>query len=63
MARVRIDAGGRSFLPICQDCGWRGLPGTTRGEALQEARHHERRAHPGDRDVAGKLAHHARRHA
>lgn len=52
--RVRVDVGGGTFLPICP-CGWRGLPGTTRSESLREARRHEQRAHPGDRDVLQQL--------
>lgn len=60
--RVRVDGGGRTFLPICA-CGWRGLPGITHGEALREARTHERRAHPGDDQAAQALAKHRSRHA
>lgn len=52
--RVRIDVGGGTWLPLCP-CGWRGLPGLDRREALQQARHHELRAHPGDKDVAAQL--------
>lgn len=58
MAKVRVDAGGVTFLPICQVCGWRGLPETTHGGALLEARHHELRAHPGDKDVLRALNNH-----
>lgn len=62
MAQIRIDAGG-TFLPICNGCGWRGLPCLDRGEALREGRHHELRAHPGDENALQALAHWTRRHA
>ncbi len=52
--RVRVDVGAVSFLPICP-CGWRGLPGLDRTEALRQARHHELRAHPGDQEVVRQL--------
>lgn len=58
--RVKIDAGGRTYLPLCA-CGWRGLPAMDRGSALNEARHHERRAHPGDLDAAQALSQYGRR--
>lgn len=58
--RVKIDAGGMTYLPLC-DCGWRGLPSTSRGGALSDARHHELRAHPGDLQAAKALAEHRRR--
>lgn len=45
----KIDRGGCTFLPICDQCGWRGLPATSPDEAWREARHHETRAHPGDK--------------
>lgn len=57
---VRVDRSAVSFLPLCR-CGWRGLPATSHGEALREARHHEMRAHPGDLHAAQALAQHARR--
>ncbi len=57
---VRVDRGGSTFLPMC-GCGWRGLPATSRGEALHEARSHEQRAHPGDLHAAQALAQHRRR--
>lgn len=57
--QIKIDRGG-TFLPLC-GCGWRGLPAVSHGEALQEARHHERRAHPGDLNAAQALAQHRRR--
>lgn len=53
--RVRIDVGGGTFLPMCSSCGWRGLPALDRREALQQARHHELRAHPGESDAATAL--------
>lgn len=59
--RCLIDPGA-TYLPICE-CGWRGLPCTTRLEALREARTHETRAHFGDRDAADKLADLEQRHA
>lgn len=52
--RIKIDAGGCTFLPLCA-CGWRGLPEPDRSTALRAARHHELRAHPGDRDAAKML--------
>lgn len=58
--KVRIDRGARTFLPLCA-CGWRGLPATSHAEALHEARHHERRAHPGDLNAAKMLANHNHR--
>jgi hypothetical protein len=53
--RVKIDSGG-THLPLCP-CGWRGLPSTSRADALHEARHHELRAHPGDHDVYDQIRH------
>ncbi len=61
MAKTRVDRGGATFLPICTACGWRGLPETTHGGALLEARHHELRAHPGDIDTLKALVEHRRR--
>lgn len=52
--RVKVDVGAGSFLPVCP-CGWRGLPGLDRSDALGQARHHERRAHPGDQGVEAQL--------
>ncbi len=63
MARTKIDVGGGSFLPICTACGWRGLPETDHGGALREARHHELRAHPGDKDTLRAMNNHRARHA
>ena len=60
MARVTIDAGGRTFLPLCE-CGWRGLPQDDRGAARLEARHHEVRAHPGEKDALRALNNQRRR--
>lgn len=62
MARVKIDRGGTTFLPLCLECGWRGLPETDHGAALAEARHHETRAHPGDKDVLRAMTNHRHRH-
>lgn len=62
MAATRVDAGA-TFLPICDGCGWRGLPCTSHSEALHEARHHERRAHPGDDQTSNALTEYRRRHA
>lgn len=45
----KIDRGGCTFLPICTTCGWRGLPATSPDGAWREARHHEMRAHTGDK--------------
>ncbi len=53
---VKVDVGGGSWLPVCR-CGWRGLPGLSRLEALNEARRHEVRAHPGDTDVLRQIYH------
>lgn len=58
--QTQIDRGARTFLPLC-GCGWRGLPATSHGEALHEARHHELRAHPGDLHTAKALDNHRRR--
>ena len=52
--RIKIDAGGCTFLPLCE-CGWRGLPMPDRSSALRTARHHELRAHPGDLHAANML--------
>lgn len=54
MPQIRIDAGGRTFLPICA-CGWRGLPQDDRGAARLAGRHHEQRAHPGDKQALRAL--------
>jgi len=54
--KLTVDAGGRTWLPLCA-CGWRGLPCLTRSEALQMGRHHELRAHPGDKDVLRQMYH------
>lgn len=59
--RCMIDC-GFTYLAVCE-CGWRGLPCTSRVEALQEARDHEERAHWGDRDAADALLKHRTRHA
>ena len=53
---------GATFLPCCA-CGWRGIPGATRGEAIREAARHERRAHPGEYDTTRLLGDHRRRRA
>lgn len=50
MARVRIDAGGSTFMPICE-CGWRGLPEDDRTTARQAGRRHELGTHPGEKDA------------
>lgn len=60
--RIKIDAGGCTFLPLCA-CGWRGLPMPDRGSALRAAHHHELRAHPGDQNAGKMLDNHRRRHA
>lgn len=54
MARVRVDVGGCTYLPICE-CGWRGMPGLAHDEALRQAVHHERRAHPGELNAVQAL--------
>ena len=51
MASIRIDAGGRTYLPICRDCGWRGLPEDSRDAARLAGLRHEERAHPGEHDA------------
>lgn len=63
MATISIDAGGSTFLPICRDCGWRGLPFGDRAAAMSAARHHELRAHPGEDDALRKAGRYNRRHA
>lgn len=60
--RVRIDSGGRTYLPICE-CGWRGLPSMSHAQALEEARAHELRAHPGDKQALRALVAARARHA
>lgn len=62
MARIKVDGGSVTFLPLCQDCGWRGLPAASHGGALLQARHHEVRAHPGELHAAKALDNHRRRH-
>lgn len=52
--RVKIDVGGSTFLPLCA-CGWRGLPRTDRVAASRDARHHELRAHEGDKHALRAL--------
>lgn len=52
--RIKVDVGGSTFLPLCP-CGWRGLPGPSRDEALWQGKHHEQRAHPDDHDVVRQL--------
>lgn len=47
--RVKIDA-SLTFLFLCE-CGARGEAEPTRMDALQDARAHELRAHPQDKDV------------
>ncbi|MCI6557111.1 hypothetical protein [Schaalia hyovaginalis] len=59
--RIRIDQ-GRTLLPIC-DCGWRGDPTLDRGNALQQGRDHELRAHTGDKDALRSLNAYRWRHA
>lgn len=54
MAKVRIDAGGSTFLPVCE-CGWRGLPEDDRSAARLAGRHHELRAHTGEKDALRAL--------
>ena len=63
MARVKIDAGGSTFLPLCTVCGWRGMPSTSRGEAHGQAVHHEARAHPGEHHALKAQHIYRRRHA
>lgn len=60
--RIRVDAGGRTYLPICE-CGWRGLPGLTHLDALTQGRRHEYRAHPGDHHAHRALNAYRARHA
>lgn len=50
MAKVTIDVGGTTFLPVCA-CGWRGMPEPDRSAARLAGRHHEARAHPGEKDA------------
>lgn len=61
MARIKVDGGSATFLPLCE-CGWRGLPAASHGGALLQARHHEVRAHPGELHAAKALDNHRRRH-
>lgn len=51
--RIKVDA-GHTHLALCP-CGWRGLPQRDHVAALREGRHHELRAHPGDKDALRAL--------
>jgi len=44
----RIDCGYASYLPLCSQCQWRGLPRATRDAAAQVADRHAVTMH-GDR--------------
>lgn len=52
--KVKIDRSSVTFLALCE-CGWRGDPRLSHGEALQEAIAHENRAHPGHSHAAQAL--------
>ena len=54
MAKTRCDC-SRTHLAICLACGWRGLPTGDHISAMRMARHHELRAHPGDKDALRAL--------
>lgn len=60
--RVHVDRSAVTFLAMCE-CGWRGLPTQTHDEALVQARHHELRAHTGERHALEALNKHRARHA
>lgn len=60
--KIKVDASAKTYLPICA-CGWRGLPGLTHGDALNQARRHEARAHPGDHDAHRALNNYKHRRA
>jgi hypothetical protein len=44
----RVDCGYASFLPLCPDCPWRGLPRASRAAAAEVADRHAVSVH-GDR--------------
>ena len=54
MPRIRIDAGGRTFMPVCE-CGWRGLPEDDRLTARRVGARHEARCHPGEKQARNAL--------
>ncbi len=63
MARIKVDIGGGTFLPVCLTCQRPcGLPDTTHEGALRQARHHELRAHPGENHAYDSLKAYRRRH-
>jgi hypothetical protein len=41
----RVDCSAASFLPICPDCSWRGLPRPSRPEAQGAAIRHAGQVH------------------
>lgn len=58
----RLDASDRSYLVLCDDCGWRALA-LERPAARRLAAGHEERAHPGQRLARNTAAHATRRAA
>ena len=55
MAHITIDRSARTWLPICQDCGWRGDIETSQLGALVAGQRHEFRAHTGTHHTAKLL--------
>lgn len=49
--RYCVDSSHVSHLPICRDCGWRGMPEPTKIAALVSLQRHQHRAHPGDSET------------
>jgi len=45
----RVDCSFASFLPLCPQCTWRGLPRVTRDEASAVADRHAVQVHGDDR--------------
>ena len=56
MAHIRVDKSARTYLPICQDCGWRGDIEPTQIAALTAGARHERRAHANEKHASNYLA-------
>lgn len=62
MAKIRIDHGARTHLPLCT-CGWRGVTTTDPNHARRQATAHELKRHAGDHHRRRADRMHARRHA
>jgi hypothetical protein len=42
---VRVDCGAGTFLPVCPDCSWRGLPRGVKLDAQRQAQAHAEAIH------------------